>query len=163
MRSLLATFDRYYQAAAAPARPIRRVAFPSGVKPQWHDADSFQSFFYEYHTGPRADQQHWTKLRSQEDDRGGLYFLVRVANPGGAITGATFVVHVISPESIDTHVFSFTTEVPAGGKQLFEVGLTGRDWAGARVQPVAWEVELQGADGKVLARQASFLWEKPPH
>jgi hypothetical protein len=150
--SLLLLATASLSARAADLRFLR-------VWPQWHDADSFQSF-YEYHTGHELISKHWTVLRSQEDDRGGLYFLVRVANPGEALKAATFVVHVISPESIDTHVFTFPTAVPSGS-QLFEVGLTGRDWAGARIQPVAWEVELQAPDGRVLARQASFLWEKP--
>ena len=66
---------------------------------------------------------------------------------------------VISPESIDAKVFTFAADVPAGSR-LFEIGLTGRDWAGARVQPVAWEIEVRAADGSVLARKASFLWEK---
>jgi hypothetical protein len=126
---------------------------------QWHDADSFQSF-YEYHTG-RELVGKWTVLRTQPDDRTGLYFLVRINNPGTVTTG-TIVVHVISPESIDTRLYSFPVEVPAGSR-LFVVGLTGSDWALGRAQPVAWNVELQGTDGAVLAKKASFLWEKPGH
>ena len=47
------------------------------------------------------------------------------------------------------------------GSWLFEIGLTGKDWPAEHVEPVAWEVELQSADGTVLAKKASFLWEKP--
>ena len=126
---------------------------------QWNDADSFQSF-YEYHTG-RELVGKWTVMRSQPDDRSGLYFLVRTENPG-KVLGGTIVVRVISPESIDTRVYSFPVQVPPGGR-LFVVGLTGTDWAVARVQPVAWDVELQAPDGTVLLKKTSYLWEKPAH
>jgi hypothetical protein len=128
------------------------------VWPQWHDADSFQSY-YEDRTG-RELTGGWIVIRSQPQDRGGLYFLTRVENPGGQVPGATFVLRVISPESIDIRVFSFPADVPAGSR-LFEIGLTGKDWPKARVEPIAWELELRASDGSLLARKASFLWEKP--
>jgi hypothetical protein len=142
-------------AAAAPAHAAE-LRF-ARVWLQWNDADSFQSF-YEYHTG-RELVGKWTVMRSQPDDRSGLYFLVRTENPGPMV-GGTIVVRVISPESIDTRVYSFPVQGPGGGR-LFVVGLTGTDWAVARVQPVAWDVELQAPDGTVLVKKTSFLWEKP--
>jgi hypothetical protein len=154
MRPLLASLA-FLAAAAAGAAELRFVR----VWPEWHDGDSFQSY-YEYRTGNELVSKRWTVLRSQPDDRSGLYFLVRVENPGEMVRGATFVVRVISPESIDTHVYSFPADVPKGSR-LFEIGLTGKDWVGARVDPVAWDVELQSGDGKVLYKKVSFLWEKP--
>jgi hypothetical protein len=155
MRPLLAAIA-LIAAACAPARAADlRLA---RVWPQWHNADSFASL-YEDHTG-RELVGGWIVLRSQPDQRGGLYFLARVENPGAQVPGATFVLRVISPGSIDTRVFRFSADIPRGSK-LFEIGLTGKDWAGARVQPVAWELEVQGADGSVMARKTSFLWEKP--
>jgi hypothetical protein len=128
------------------------------VWPEWHDSDSFQSL-YEERTGHELTDK-WIVLRSQPDRRSGLYFLTRVINPGGEVRGATFVVRVITLESIDTKVYSFPAVVP-GGSRLFEIGLTGKDWKGPRAEPVAWEVELDAADGRVLARKYSYLWEKP--
>jgi len=157
MRSLLAAallLSAAPVAARADALKLKRVW------PQWHDADSFASL-YEDHTG-RELTGGWIVLRSRSDQRGGLYFLTRVENPGALVTGATFVLRVISPESMNVRTFSFPADVP-GGSKLFEIGLTGGDWSGARVQPVAWELELHASDGSVLARKASFLWEKPPH
>ena len=77
-----------------------------------------------------------------------------------ALSNATFVLRVIAPDSTDTRTYSFPADVPAGSR-LFEIGLTGKDWAKARVQPVAWDLELRAADGRVLASAKSFLWEKP--
>lgn len=155
MRPLLAAVT--FLAAASVCEPAGDPQFVR-VWPQWHDADSFQSF-YEYHTG-RELVGKWKVLRSQPDERAGLYFVTRVKNPGDAVHGATFVIRVISPDATDTRVFNFPAEIPAGS-QLFEIGLTGKDWAGARVMPVAWEIELNTADGRLLARKSSFLWEKP--
>ncbi len=155
MRHLLASIALF---AAFPARaPADDVSFKR-VWPQWHTADSFQSF-YEYHTG-RELTGKWVVLRSQPDERTGLYFLARVENHGAPVHGATFVVRVVSPDATETKVFSFPAEVRAGS-WIFEIGLTGKDWAAERVEPVAWDVELQSADGAVLAKKTSFLWEKP--
>ena len=44
---------------------------------------------------------------------------------------------------------------------MFNVGLTGDDWAGPKVHPVAWKIEVVTADGRVLGVAKSFLWEKP--
>lgn len=134
------------------------VSFPR-VWPQWHDADSFQSF-YEYETG-RELVGKWIVLRSRPAERGGLYFLTRVKNTGPALPGASFVIRAIYPNSTDTRVFTFPADVPSGS-HLYEIGLTGRDWTQPRVVPVAWEVELVSADGQTLAKKTSFLWEKPP-
>jgi hypothetical protein len=128
------------------------------VWPEWHDSDSFQSL-YEDHTGQELTGK-WIVLRSQPAQRSGLYFLTRVINPGGEVRGATFVVRVITLDGIDTKVYNFPAVVP-GGSRLFEIGLTGTDWRGAREAPVAWEVELDAADGRVLAKKTSYLWEKP--
>ncbi len=157
MRSLLAAITLFSAAAVAVRAADLEV---KRVWPQWHDADSFPSL-YEDQTG-RELTGGWTVLRSQPSQREGLYFLTRIENPGAQLAGATFVLRVISPESIDVRVFNFTADIPRGSR-LFEIGLTGKDWAGARVQPVAWEIEVHAADGRVIARKASFLWEKPAH
>lgn len=153
MRPLLAALA-LLAAAGAPAAEIRLAR----VWPEWHRADSFQSY-YEYHTGHELTGK-WIVLRSQLDDRGGMYFLIRVENPGPVVRGASLFVHVITPDAMEPRVFSFPTDIPAGS-QLFETGLTGTDWGGERVEPIAWEIELRAPDGAVLARKTSFLWEKP--
>jgi hypothetical protein len=156
MRSLLASVALFSAVSAAQAADLTFKR----VWPEWHDADSFQSF-YEDRTG-RELTGKWIVFRSQPGKRGGLYFLTRVINPGPQINGANFVVRVITLESINTKTYNFPAVVP-GGKRLFELGLTGTDWTAPRAQPVAWEVELDGPDGRVLARKTSYLWEKPAH
>jgi hypothetical protein len=155
MRSLLAPIA--LSLALCAAARADDVSFKR-VWPEWHDSDSFQSF-YEDHTGQELTGK-WIVLRSQPRERSGLYFLTRVENKASVLRGATFVVRVITTDAIDTKTFSFPATVP-GGSKLFEIGLTGTDWKGARFEPVAWEVELDAADGRVLARKTSYLWEKP--
>lgn len=128
------------------------------VWPQYHDADEFTSFYEDY-TG-RELVGKWTVLRTQPDKRGGLYFVTRVENPGGQLRGTTFIVRIISPESENTREYTFQADVPKGSR-LFVLGLTGKDWGGPRVEPVAWSMELHASDGRLLTRQVSYLWEKP--
>ncbi len=153
MRSLLASIALLSAVSAVHAADLKFKR----VWPEWHDAESFQSF-YEDHTGHELTGK-WIVLRSQPNKRGGLYFLTHVENTGPQVEGATFVVRVITLESVDTRTYSFPSAVP-GGSRLFELGLTGTDWTAPRAQPVAWEVELDASDGRVLARQTSYLWEK---
>jgi hypothetical protein len=155
MRRLLATFG--FLAFAAAGLPAPGDAELLRVWPQWHSGDSFQSF-YEYRTG-RELVGKWVVLRSQPDERAGFYFVARVKNVGALMRGATFVVRVISPEATQTRVFNFPADLP-NGSHVFEIGLTGKDWAGPRILPVAWNVELQAADGRVMAHKSSYLWEK---
>jgi hypothetical protein len=155
MRSLLvpaALFAALCAAARAGDLSFKRVW------PEWHDSDSFQSL-YEDHTGQELTGG-WIVLRSRPLERSGLYFLTRVQNPGPVQRGATFVVRVLTTDGIEAKTYSFPAQVP-GGNHLFEIGLTGPDWKGPRAVPVAWEVELDDADGHVLARKTSYLWEKP--
>jgi hypothetical protein len=142
---------------AAPPGPVAPLRFLR-VWPLWLTADSFQSY-YEYHTG-RELIGKWIVMRSQPEERTGLYFLARVDNRRAIERGATFVVRVISPDDPQTRVFNFPATIKAGS-WLYEIGLTGKDWALGHVYPVAWDVELQTADGAVAAKTASFLWEKP--
>jgi hypothetical protein len=142
-------------AAPSPQEPIRMIR----VWPTWRAADTFQSY-YEYHSGKELVGR-WTVMRSQPDERTGLYFLVRIENKKEAERGATFVVRVISPDSPETRVYNFPATVKSGS-WVYEIGLTGKDWAIGHVHPVAWDVELQTAEGAVVAKKASFLWEKPP-
>jgi hypothetical protein len=160
MRNLIASLA-LFSALAAPAPAAAPQAGPSfrRVWLQWHNADSFQSF-YEYDTGRELVGRKWTVLRSQPDERTGLYFLARVQNPGAKLRGLRLVVHVVTPDATETKVYSFPADIQAGS-WLFEIGLTGKDWSAEHIQPVAWDVELQSPDGSVLARKASFLWEKP--
>jgi hypothetical protein len=125
---------------------------------QWYDADPFIRIS-EYFTGrPHVGERDI--LRTQPKIRAGFYFLVRVKNPGPLVSGTTFVVSVILPGAPDPHVFTFATDVPAGGK-VYELGLTGADWPGKKIHPLAWKLDLLGADGRPLVTRQSFLWSKP--
>lgn len=145
----------------ALACPVSRGAEATLVRvwPQWHSSESFQSF-YEYRTG-RELVGGWIVMRSHPEERSGLYFVTRVKNPGPAIPAASFVIRMIYPDSTDTRVFTFPARIPAG-KQVFEIGLTGKDWASPRILPVAWELEFRSPDGRLLGKRTSFLWEKIP-
>lgn len=144
-------------AVVVPMAPAADIGFLR-VWPEWREAGSFGSIS-EYITGREATGG-WTTFRTHKDSRAGYYFLARIKNPGPATDGTTFVLRVVTPDSAFPKIFSFPANVPKG-VHVFEIGLTDGDWAGKKVHPVAWKLELQGPDGKLLAGKASFLWEKP--
>ena len=128
------------------------------VWPEWREAASFERIS-EYFDG-KENPGSQVLLRTHPDVRPGFYFLARVANTGTAEGPAKLVLSVIKPDSPRAKVYTFPIELPAG-QTVFNVGLTGDDWAGPKVHPVAWKIEVVAADGRVLGVAKSFLWEKP--
>lgn len=128
------------------------------VWPGWRDADSFArigEFF-----GRPENTGREIVLRTQPDERGGYYFLVRVKSTAAQPT-ATWVLSVIRPDHPEPKTFRFPAALSAR-ESVFQLGLTGADWpAGKAANPVAWKLALLGADGRTLAEHKSFLWEKP--
>lgn len=141
-------------AACAHAADVQFVR----VWPGWRNADTFESIS-EYFTGRESDGGR-VVLRTTPDARAGFYFLVRVANATTPLVGAKFSLQVITPASPDPKSYTFAADVPARST-AFHLGLTGPDWPGASVHPVAWKLELLSADNRILASSQSFLWEKP--
>lgn len=128
------------------------------VWPAWRDAASFDRI-REYFGGTESHGRE-TVLRTHAEARGGYYFLVRVKS-AAALPAAKFELRVIRPDSPEPKKYEFAAALPAK-EAVFQLGLTGADWpAGNKANPVAWKLALLGADGRVLAEQKSFLWEKP--
>jgi hypothetical protein len=138
---------------AASAAEVRVVRVFTG----WRDADSFKRIS-EYFTG-RENTGGEIVLRTQPAARGGYYFLVRTDNDGPA-RDVRFKLQLVTPGSTQPHAFEFSAAMPAGN-QVFELGLTGADWPGKTVSPMAWKLELVDAAGATLATEKSYLWEKP--
>lgn len=128
------------------------------VWPQWLEAEPFKRIS-EYFTG-RENTGGRIVVRTHPDDRTGLYFLVRVKNPGPLIVGTRFVLEIVAPGNPFPRTYRFPANMPAGGKVCM-LGLTGPDWPAKKVQPIAWRLDLVAADGRTLAEAKSFLWSKP--
>lgn len=128
------------------------------VWPEWREADSFKRIS-EYFTGEENPGRE-TIRRSQPEERAGYYFLARVRNRGAALPAAKLVLSIIKPDSPLTKVYTFPVALESG-EHLYHLGLTGADWPGKKVRPVAWKLEVIATDGTLLAAHKSFLWEKP--
>ena len=128
------------------------------VWPAWRDGASFERIS-EYFTG-RENPGSQVILRSHPEIRAGFYFLARATNSGPALTAAKIVLSVVTPDSPKTKTYTFTAALPTGDA-VFNVGLTGADWAGEKVHPVAWKIDVISTEGRVLGAAKSFLWEKP--
>ncbi|MFI5336511.1 MAG: hypothetical protein ACHQ5A_06985 [Opitutales bacterium] len=149
--------------ALAAALPAPAATLADGVRIVrvlfgWREAASFKRIS-EYFDG-RENTGGVVILRTHPDQRGGYYFLTRLANPGTP-RPIRFRLLVISPESTTPHPFHFTATLPAR-ETVFNLGLTGADWASAKVNPVAWKLEVLDDSDHILATEQSYLWEKPP-
>jgi hypothetical protein len=142
------------ETSAGPADEIKIIRTFIG----WREAASFK------HISEYFDRQENTHgevmMRSQPDQRGGYYFLLRLTNAGAPAT-VHCRIQLIMPSGPPTTEFTFTPELKSGATVL-NLGLTGRDWPGPKINPVAWKLTLTASDGRVLATDKSYLWEKPP-
>lgn len=128
------------------------------IWPQWRDADSFLRIS-EYLSGEENTGRQ-TVLRSQPEKRTGFYFLVRVKGSHESSSATKFVLEVITPDSAQAKVYEFPTAITKRS-QVFNLGLTGSDWKGKKVHPVAWRLRLIADEDRELASQQSFLWALP--
>jgi hypothetical protein len=157
MRSVFVTL-LFAAIVLIPARAASTGVEFVRVWPGWQDASAFDRIS-EYFTGHENPGRR-TILRTHPEARAGFYFLVRARNSGAALTGATFNLQVIAPDSPDAKTYTFPAKL-SDGATVFQLGLTGADWPGPKTHPVAWQLRLLAADGAVLAKAQSFLWEKP--
>jgi hypothetical protein len=128
------------------------------VWPKWRDAESFKRIS-EYFDG-QENTGSQVVLRSHPEIRSGFYFLARVTHSGPAFSAAKVVLTLITPDSPKAKTYTFMTALSAGDT-VFNLGLTGADWAGETVHPVAWKIEVVTTDGRLLGAAKSFLWGKP--
>ncbi len=124
----------------------------------WRDAASFKRIS-EYFTR-RENTGGEAVLRTQPGERSGYYFLVRTAN-ADASRAVTARLQLITDASASPTVHTFPVQLKAGST-VFHLGLTGADWTDRGADPVAWKLDLTGADGRVLATEKSYLWDRPP-
>ncbi|HKB91527.1 MAG TPA: hypothetical protein VKC60_13500 [Opitutaceae bacterium] len=129
------------------------------VWPAWHDAEYFQRVS-EYFGGPENTSGQIV-LRTQPSQRAGFYFLARTKNLGGTeISSVKIILEVIKPGLPDPVTYTFESP-PTKGDAVYQIGLTGTDWSGPRVHPVAWRLRIFDAQGGLLATEKSFLWDIP--
>lgn len=128
------------------------------VWPSYRTAQSFDRIGLYFNGSESTPGESIRRSRPAVHD--GYYFLVRLDNPGAAVTGATFEINVITPASPEPQAFSFKADVPAGS-HAFDLGLTGSDWPGAKSNAVAWRMTVRAPDGAELASRQSFLWDRP--
>lgn len=123
----------------------------------WRDGASFKRIS-EYFDG-KENTGGETVLRTHAEERSGYYYLLRVRNPGAARPVKVSIDIITSAEAhLVTHVFP--AELKAGDNVL-QLGLTGADWTNPKANPVAWKLAVTDVDGRVLATEMSYLWEKP--
>ena len=159
------TFRRlllFFAAAIAAALPTAAGAKEGDVAivrvfTGWRDADSFKRIS-EYFTN-RENPGGETVLRTHPDQRAGYYFLVRADNPGAPVA-VRLSVQMVAPTDAKPRTYNFTAELKTG-QTVLNLGLTGPDWPDTKANPVAWKLSVLAADGRIMASEASYLWEKP--
>jgi hypothetical protein len=98
-------------------------------------------------------------LRTDPDERTGLYYTVRLADrERGSLPPGEVHLQVVPPDGVEPVDFRFPFAGTDDRQTRFEIGLTGNDWPHGRTLPLAWKLEFLDAQGKTLASRQSFLW-----
>lgn len=101
-------------------------------------------------------------LRSQKDIRAGQYFIITLDKKARNLPPDTKIeITVISTASPNPRPFTFPIGEKGSNTRHIYAGLTGSDWPGRDVRPLAWKISIVNASGKTLAVKESFLWRSP--
>lgn len=108
--------------------------------------------------GPR--QGFRTVVASDPENPEGQYFIARLEGKTvpGVVTRAQMTLY--ATDSKEPREVEWDLEGIEARRWLY-LGITGSDWPGEEIQPLAWHIRLTDATGQMLAEWKSFLWEQP--
>ena len=111
--------------------------------------------------GGKEHYNHRIVMRTQNDSRGGYYWIIRRSRHRGVIpAGGKFVLEYY-PAKSGTAIKHEYAVAESSAERTIYLGVTGGDWPSEGAKPLAWRIQLLDADGKVLAGEQSYLWEFP--
>ena len=137
--------------------PVSAVSIVSAYSRYYADADirPISQYFGAKLTG----QGFRSVVASQPEAPAGQYFIARLEAAGtGKVRTARMTCLLNDSMRMATHEWDLQD---VGLRKWLYLGLTGTDWPGTEVQPLAWKIELLDASGSVLTEWKSFLWEMP--
>jgi len=128
----------------------------TSVSEAYHTAKDFLRI-PEYFTG----KEYFGKQLVVRTDKGraGLYFVMELNQPVAKLPeNSTVLIRVIRSDHPEEKLYKFV--IPSKGTERSELllGITGKDWKSPEIKPVAWRIELQDKNAKLLAVKQSFLW-----
>jgi len=91
--------------------------------------------------------------------RAGLYFVLELnhslARPP---ENSSVLIRVIRSDHPEAKRYELELPRKTTERREILLGITGGDWNSPKIKPVAWRIELQDKNGKLLAAKQSFLW-----
>jgi len=127
--------------------------------PRYYKTDDIRTIS-EYFGSGKPEQGFRTLVPSIPAEPGGQYFICKLTRQSGSepIAEARITLYTTSGKEPATHSWDLSGHL--AGRWLY-LGLTGADWPGESVLPLAWRIELLSGQGTLLAEWKSFLWEMP--
>ena len=99
-------------------------------------------------------------MRSQPDNRAGMYFFVMFGyEPDDISLACSFELSVDSTADTKVHTYKFTVPETHSVTREIVLGVTGSDWPSPKARVNAWKLVLKSPSGKILAQKQSWLWE----
>ncbi len=131
----------------------------ASVYTEYRSAQTFESL-QEFFTG-EENQRAFLILRSQQNEREGLYFSITLDEPLNHYQQAqSLKISYQKNTQPKPCEHSFTLERPLPCNKKLLIGLTGTDWSPS-TRLNAWKIELLSAEGHVLSQAQSYAWSMP--
>lgn len=127
---------------------------------EYRETGSFQRI-QEFFTGREAPGNR-TIVRTDREERDGQYFLINLTRSVARSEVHSVEIEFITTERKDTRRFEFALDdaTRVRGSWIY-CGVTGSDWEGRSVRPLAWTARLKDSEGRVLDEWESFVQRMP--
>ncbi len=91
--------------------------------------------------------------------RAGLYFVLELNHSLARLPeNSSVLIRVIRSDHPEAKRYELELPRKTTERREILLGITGGDWNSPKIKPVAWRIELQDKNGKLLAAKQSFLW-----
>ena len=91
--------------------------------------------------------------------RAGLYFVLELNHSLARLPeNSSVLIRVIRSDHPEAKRYELELPRKTTERREILLGITGSDWNSPKIKPVAWRIELQDKNGKLLAAKQSFLW-----
>lgn len=140
--------------------PLLSAATIEVAYSEYRETGSFQRI-QEFFTGREAPGNR-TIIRTDVENRDGQYFLINLTRGVARSEVYKVEVEVITTSSKNVQRFEFllADAVRIRGSWIY-CGITGADWEGRNVRPLAWVVRLKDRQGRLLDEWESFVQRMP--
>ncbi len=116
----------------------------------------------EYFTGEENAHGYRLVLRTNPDQRAGVYFAASFSDDLSSLPdGSIAILDILFEDQDDIRSYSFPLPEDRSGKRVLYLGLTGQNEPKNPKQIMAWKMRIIDASKQTMIEKESYLWRMP--